>query len=164
MSWKSGKDLEAYAANEMELKDLLGMEAAYIEVLKGRAQLFVEGGRTERALIMLEMLEALDRRDVTPSLVAAELLIKEGRSDAAEAKIESILARMPEHPDALVAKAELKIAIGELAPAAAILKKVIDGDPQASTAAGKRALAVAVQAHHRLGSSESQLAERPWLA
>ena len=149
MSTITNKDLEAYAANKTELKDLLGMEPSFLELLKGRAQFFLDGGHTERALIMLEMLEELDRKDPAPSLIAADLLLKEGRSDAAEEKIEALLARSPHHPEGLVAKAELKIAIGELAPAAAILKEVIDQDPHGKTVAGKRAMAVAAAAHAR---------------
>ena len=143
------QDLEKYAAGKTELCDLLEMEPAYIEQLKGRAQLFIDGGHTERALMMLEMLEELDRRDPMPALLAAELLLKEGRSDAAETKIEAVLARTPGQPEALVAKAELKIAIGELTPAAELLRQVIERDAQGKTAAGRRAMAVAAQAHRR---------------
>ena len=153
MNSTSTINIEGYAAGRAELKDLLGLTPAYLELLRGRAQLFVDGGHTERALIMLEMLEALDRRDPMPALIAAELLLDDGRSDAAEAKIEAVLAHTPGEPNALVAKAELKIAIGELVPAAAILRSVIDRDPQGKTAAGRRAVAVAARAHRRLEAS-----------
>jgi len=143
--------LEGYLKNTTELRDLLGIDSGYLELLRGRAQLFIDGGHTERALIMLEMLEELDRKDPVPSLIAADLLLREGRSDEAEAKIDRVLARSPNEPQALVARAELLIAIGELTSAAAILRQVIAGDPDGKTAAGRRALAVAARAHRQVG-------------
>jgi tetratricopeptide (TPR) repeat protein len=147
------KQIDAYLQGEAELKDLLEVEPAYMEELKGRAQFFVDGGHDERALIMLEMIEELDRSDPMPHLLAAELLLKEGRSDAAQEKIEMVLERDPEHADALVAKAELRIATGDLVEAAMLLGKVIDRDPDATTDAGKRAQSVAAAAHARFESA-----------
>jgi predicted Zn-dependent protease len=150
MNPTSTMDVNGYLEDRLELKHLLGIDPSYLELLRGRAQLFIDGGHTERALIMLEMLEELDRNDPMPSLIAAELLLGEGRSDEAEAKIDAILARTPGEALALVARAELKIAIGELVPAAALLARVIGGDPEGRTAAGRRALAVAARAQRQL--------------
>ncbi|MBI5511675.1 MAG: hypothetical protein HY903_23205 [Deltaproteobacteria bacterium] len=149
MSEIKDSQLEAYRAGKAELKDLLEIGPEYLAALKGRAQFFVSGGHTERALLMLEMLEELDRTDPTPSLIAASLFVADGRSDRAEEKIEAVLARLPNHSDAEVAKAELKIAIGELVPAAALLRSVIARDPKGATEAGRRALAVAAAAQAR---------------
>jgi thioredoxin-like negative regulator of GroEL len=82
-----------------------------------------------------------------PRLLAAELLLADGRSDAAQAKIEAVLARQPEHADAQVAMAELRIATGDMVAAATLLGQVIDADPEARTEAGKRAQNVAAAAH-----------------
>jgi len=147
------KHVDDYAAGKVELATLLGLSPEYVTDLRGRAQFFIEGGHDERALIMLEMLEELDRSDTLPTLLAIEVLQKLGRSDAAEEKIERLLARDPHDLDALVAKAELLIATGELAPAAATLEAVVERDPDGRTDAGKRARAVAARASAQLTSA-----------
>ncbi len=150
MTTFSTQELQAYENGTMELKQLLGFGDDYLQALKGRAQFFVDGGHRERALIMLEMLCALDRTDFTPALLAAELYLEEGASDSAEAHIEAVLARMPDCAEALVAQAELQLRSGELTSAAALLRRVLATDSHGQTSAGKRALAVAAQAHARL--------------
>ena len=85
--------------------------------------------------------------------MAVELLLKDGRSDAAQEKIEAILERQPSNADALVAKAQLRIATGDLVEAATILEGVINNDPDAETDAGKRAQVVAAEAHARFDSA-----------
>lgn len=146
------KHVDAYLSGKAELKDLLGFSPEYVKKLKGRTQFFLDGGHKERALMMLEMLEELDRKDTLPTLLAIDILLQLGKSDAAEEKVNTLLTRRPDDPDALVALAELKLAIGELVPAAKALKKVVDKDPKGTTAAGKRARAVAARAHARLMS------------
>jgi Flp pilus assembly protein TadD len=149
------KQLDAYAAGEVELKELLAISPEYLAQLKGRAQFFLDGGHRQRALMMLEMLEELDRTDPLPTLLAIEVLLQLGQSDTAEQKIHRLLALRPNDPQALVALAELKLAIGEMVPAADLLKKVIETDAQAKTPAGARARAVAARAatqlQHELG-------------
>ena len=142
--------LDQYAAGKAELKDLVGMSAEEVEHLRGRAQLFLDGGHDERALIMLEMLEELDRSDPLPSLLAVGLLLKRGESDAAEEKLAALEGRHPKHPEVQIAKAELLIQTGQMVPAARLLKAVIDQDPQAKTDAGKRAQAVVARANAML--------------
>jgi predicted Zn-dependent protease len=144
------KQVEDWAAGKAELKDVIGLDAESLARLRGRAQWFVDGGHHERALIMLEMLEELDRNDVNATLLAIDMLLELGRSDAAERKIEALLARAPDDPAALVAKAELLIRGGKLVPAARLLEAVVARDPQAEPA--RRALAVAARAHARLAS------------
>lgn len=147
------RQLDDYAAGKVELKDLVGIEPAHFEELKGRAQFFLDGGHHERALIMLEMIEELDRTDPLPSLLAVQILLARGESDAAEEKLERLFASCPDNPDVLVAKAELLIQIGQMAPAAELLAQVIDRDPNANTDATKRAQAVAAKANAMLESS-----------
>jgi len=144
------KELTAYADGTIELKDLLGLGPDFLEQLKGRAQFFIDGGHHERAVMMLEMLEELDRADSLPTLLAIDSLLAQGHSDAAEAKVRALLERDPESPDALVALAEVQIAAGEMVPAAETLVRVIDTDPEGTTDAGRRAMAVAAAAHARL--------------
>ena len=153
MSEISKDQVEAYLGGKAELHEILELEPDYVEQLRGRAQFFVDGGHVERALIMLGMLEELDRTDPTASLIAAELLLAEGSSDAAAEKIGQVLERDPNNADALVASAELKIATGQLVPAAKVLEKVISIDPEGKTAAGSRALAVATKAHSQFEAS-----------
>lgn len=136
-----------------ELKDLLGLGPDHLERLRGRAQFFIDGGHYERALIMLEMLEALDRNDTLPTLLAIDSLLALGRSDGAEAKARALLARDPDDGDALVALAEVQIAVGDLVPAAATLERVVTRDPDGVTEAGRRALAVAAAAYERLATA-----------
>ncbi|MBI3178472.1 MAG: tetratricopeptide repeat protein [Deltaproteobacteria bacterium] len=145
-------DTQAYESGKRELKDLLGVDAAALADLRGRAQFFLDKGSRERALIMLEMLEALDRTDPASAILAAEQLIALGRSGAAQEKIERVLARAPDHADALVALAQAKIAAGELAPAAELIKRVLARDPDGRTPAGRRALAVTAQAKAKFGA------------
>ena len=144
-------DLEAYCAGTKELVEVLGVEPGYVEKLKGRTQLFLDTGNFERALIMLEMLEALDRRDPLPALLAVDVLLRLGWSDRAETKINARLQANPQDLSFLVAKAELLIAIGELHTAARTLQRVVDADPEQQTAPGKRARAVAAHAHALFG-------------
>ena len=146
------KEVNAYLAGRAELKELLGFSPEYLQQLKGRTQFFLDGGHKERALMMLEMIEALDRKDTLATLLAVEILLQLGRSDAAEEKVNALLQRRPDDPDGLVALAQLKIAIGELVPAAQTLKKVIDQDQQAKTPAGRRARLVAARARAQLQS------------
>ncbi len=148
----TAQQLYAYAAGEVEITDLIGIEPDYIEQLRGRAQFFLDGGHDARALIMLEMLEELDRSDPLPSLLAIEILLRRGESDAAEEKIQSLHERHPDDPNVAIAEAELLIQTGQMVPAAELLKRVIDADPKASTDAGKRAQAVAARAHRMLAN------------
>jgi len=147
MTTINDKQLDAYVAGKTELKDLIGLSSTDLEQLKGRAQFFLDGSHKERALIMLEMLEELDRTDSAPSLLAIELLLEQGNSDAAEEKIEALLARDPSDTDALVAKAQLLVGIGQMVPAAELLERVVAKDPDAGSDAGKRAVALAAHAH-----------------
>ena len=89
-------ELDAYERGEAELEDLLGLTPQYMDGLRGRAQFFIDGGHQERALMMLEMLEELDRTDVQPTLLAVEVLLKMGDSDRAEEKINELLERRPD--------------------------------------------------------------------
>ncbi len=141
------KNIEAWVAGERELGELVGVTEEELELLKGRAQYFLDGGHDERALMMLEMIEALSRKEKLATLLAVEVLLRLGRSDAAEQKIEALLARDPDDADALVAKAELLIATGAMAPAAELLTRVLAADGEGRTAAGARARAVAHRAH-----------------
>ena len=140
------QQVQDWAAGKVEIKDLIGLAPAEIEALRGRAQFFFDGQHDERALIMLEMLEELDRTDPAPSLLAVEVLLRQGRSDAAEEKITALLQRRPDDPEVLVAQAELLIQTGQLVPAAAILERVLAQDPNATTPAAQRARAVASRA------------------
>ena len=145
------KEVENYQKGAIELREILGFDADYFDKLKGRAQFFIEGGHHERALIMLDMIEELDRRDLAAPLMAVELLLKDGHSDAAEAKITSLEERFPDRPDVLVARAELDIAVGRMVPAAERLRRVLDNDPELKTDAGRRAAEVAQRAYEMIG-------------
>ena len=137
----------AYLNGERELRDLIALDPSYIAQLRGRAQFFLEGGHHDRALIMLEMLEEIDRTDALPTLLAVEVLLKQGHSDRAEQKILRLLERHPNSAEARVAHAELLIQTGELVAAAAILEGVIAADPRGRTDAGRRAQGVAGRAY-----------------
>ena len=143
-------DLKAFEDGEVELRELLGLDPDYLDQLRGRAQWYLDGGHDDRALIMLEMLEALDRKDKLPALHAVDVLLRLGRSTEARAKVEALLERDPDDADALVALAEVRIAAGELAPAAELLERVVRNDPDGRTLAGARARVVASRAHERI--------------
>ncbi len=147
MSQINQQQLDDYVAGKTELRDLIGLGAEELDKLKGRAQFFLDGEHHDRALIMLEMLEELDRNDTLPTLLAIDLLLAQGKSDAAEEKIETLIGRDPNNSDALVAKAELLIQSGQMVPAAELLERVVGKDPDAASDAGKRAQALAARAH-----------------
>jgi predicted Zn-dependent protease len=136
--------MEEWENGKVELAELIGLDAPTMRNLRGRAQLFLDGGHHERALIMLEMLEALDRKDPLPKLLAIGVLLELGRSDEAEQKLDEL---DPKEPATQVARAELLVASGQLAPAAKLLQQVVDRHP--STEHARRALAVAKRAHDR---------------
>ncbi|MEL6547243.1 MAG: hypothetical protein AAFQ82_21645, partial [Myxococcota bacterium] len=71
-------EVQRYLEGKVELGELLGMGAERLEQLKGRAQFYLDGGHHERALIMLEMIEELDRTDHTAKLLAVEVLLALG--------------------------------------------------------------------------------------
>ena len=140
------QQIEAYTTGEVELSELLQLEPHYIEQLRGRAQFFIDGDHIERALMMLDMLEELDRTEPLPTLVAIELLLRHGRSDAAELRIEGLLQHCPNSAAARVARAELLVQTGQLVAAAAMLEQVFGEDPEAHTEPGRRAQALAARA------------------
>ncbi len=135
---------------QSELREVLGVDAGYLRQLKGRAQFFLEGGHHERALIVLELLEALDEGDTAVTLAAIDVLVALGRTDAAEERVQRLLSRDPRDTQALVAKAHVLLSAGELGPAAALLAQVIAADPSGTSAASRRARAIAAAAHARL--------------
>ena len=141
----------AYERGDIELKDLLGLSPEYVESLKGRAQFFLDEGHAERALLMLDMLEELDRTDPKPTLAAVALSLSRGESTAAAARVDRLLARRPDLPEALVARAEIMASGGELASAAALLRRVIAADPHGMTVAGCRAKNVVASVSAKLG-------------
>lgn len=149
----SDGELERYWDGTLELKDLLGLDPHVIEQLKGRAQFFVDGEHDERALLMLEMLEELDRTDPTASVLAVEILLKLGLSDRAEEKVSTWLERAPEHPDVLVAKAQLELSVGRWVDAATTLEQVISADPDSERPATQRAVVLARAAHEQFERS-----------
>lgn len=149
----SDSEVDRYLAGEVELKDILGLDSQFLEQLKGRAQFFVDGEHHERALIMLEMLEELDRQDHTAALMAVELLLQQGLSDRAQAKIEDLLERAPNSADVLVAKAQYELATGRWHDAAATIATVVEADPNAEKEATKRALVLAQAAHEQFEAS-----------
>lgn len=139
--------LKHYLAGTMELASILEMTPQQMEQLRGRAQFFVDGEHDERAVIMLEMLEELDRTDTRPTQVVIDVLLRMGQSDAAKAKVDRLLARDPKSLDALTARAKVELAMGDWVKAAATLKDVAAKDPTAKTDAGKRGRALAAKAY-----------------
>jgi thioredoxin-like negative regulator of GroEL len=139
--------LDAYLAGKRELHRILELTPEQVQALRGRAQFFVDGEHDERALIMLEMLEELDRTDPRPTLMAIDVLLRLGHSDAAKEKVEALAARHPGSADALTARAQLQIGMGEWANAAETLREVAKRDPSAKTDAGKRGRALAARAY-----------------
>jgi tetratricopeptide (TPR) repeat protein len=143
----SDAQLKHYLAGKIELASILEMTPQQMEQLRGRAQFFVDGEHDERAIIMLEMLEELDRTDIRPTLVAIDVLLRMGQSDAAKAKVDMLFARDAKSLDALTARAKVELAMGDWGKAAATLKELAAKDPNAKTDAGKRGRAIAAKAH-----------------
>lgn len=141
------QQLEDWQAGKVELKDLIALDGDYMEQLKGRAQFFLDGKHHERALIMLEMLEELDRRDPLPTWLGIEILLEMGQSDSAGEKVDLLRERHGDAPEVWVAEAELLMGLGQLVPAAAAIEKVLAKDPDGKTPAGARALSLAARGH-----------------
>ena len=149
----SESEMRRYLDGKVELRELLESDAELLAKRKGRAQFFIDGGHDERAVIMLEMLEELDRTDRTATLLAVEILLKLGLSDRAEEKVHALLERDAGDPDARVARAQLDLSTGRWYDAAATLQSVIDEDPEFSKPATQRASVLAQAAHERFESS-----------
>jgi predicted Zn-dependent protease len=145
MSGITTQDLERYTAGRISLQALLGLGEHELEPLRGRAQFYIDGGHHERALIILEMLEALDEADDLVKLHLAAVLLALGRSQEAQERVEAILARHPDHADAKVSLAEIRLAAGDLVGAAALVQDVVARDPDGGTAAARRARGVALR-------------------
>lgn len=122
---KAKLDISDYLSGKKELKDLLGFSQQDIVNLKGRAQFFLDGGHEERALIMLEMVEELDRKDSAATLAAARLLARRGESTSALEKLTLLKYRLGELPMILFLEAEILVNIGRVVEAAPLLRSVV---------------------------------------
>ncbi len=136
------EDLNAYDTGRKELRHIIGMSDDAFSQLQGRAQFFIDGGHLERALIMLEMLEALDRTRMHVPLWTVDILLKLGRSDAAEEKLRELRERFGDTTDIQVSTAELLLQTGRPYDAASLLHAVIENDMDATTEAGLRARSI----------------------
>ncbi|MBC7794799.1 MAG: hypothetical protein H7Z43_13930 [Clostridia bacterium] len=141
------KQVDSYLAGSSELHTLIGLTPQQMEQFRGRAQFFIDGEHDERALIMLEMLEELDRKDARPTLAAIDVLLRMGHSDAAKEKVAALKAKDAKNPNALVAEAALQIGMGEWGYAVSTLKELAACDPDAKTDAGKRGRVLAGKAY-----------------
>lgn len=82
------KDLDAAAwaaldRGECELASVLGMGDEQLADLAARARWYLEQGDDERALIIAEMLEALDGSSLEGQLLLIDVLLAAGESDRA---------------------------------------------------------------------------------
>jgi predicted Zn-dependent protease len=111
--------LQRYLDGQATLKDALGISTEYLSQLRGRAQYYVDAGQWERALIMLDMVAALDRSDSAAELLAAEVELRMGRSFAAESRIRAVLESQPDSVDAHLASAAVYMARANLTDARA---------------------------------------------
>lgn len=149
----SDAEMQRYRDGKSELYELLEMSPELLEQLRGRTQFFLDGGHDERALIMLEMLEELDRTSSVSTLLAIDVLLRLGFSDRAEEKVAHLLARDAADPEARVAKAQLELSTGRWHDAAETLAGVIDEDPDGDKPATRRAMALAHAACERFEAS-----------
>ncbi len=140
-------EIEKYLRGEVEMRELAGLAPEQLLQLKKRTQFFLDGNHDERALVMLEMLEELDRKDTAATIKAVDVLLGLGRSGEAMEKVQRLLTADPKHYEGRLARAKVEIATGQWALAAMTLQQLIDEDPKATTDAAKRAHALARQAH-----------------
>lgn len=130
------------ASLKLDLRTLVNADEALLQRLRGRAQFFLDGGHHERALIMLDMLDSLEPGNIDVDLWTIDVLLKLGRSDAADEKLQSLLAAQPDNPDLRVSQAELWLQTGEPGRAAALLRELVsnlDADGQHESLACRRA-------------------------
>lgn len=153
MSSSTDADVDRYFSGEAELKDLLGLDPGYLESVRQRAQYFIEAEAWERALLLLELLEAVDRTDQKPALLASQALLELGRHDEARLKLLPLLDYPAVQVDALVLLARLHLRRAQLAEAAVLLKQACALDPEFRTDAGRRALDLIREATSALGLS-----------
>ncbi len=147
MAELSEAQVERYLRGEVELRDLARLSPEQLLQLRKRAQMFIDGGHDERALVMLEMLEELDRNDTTATLKSIDTLLALGKSGEAMDKVQRLLAAAPGSYDGRLARAKVELATGQWALAATTLQQLVEEDPDAQTESGKRAHALARQAH-----------------
>jgi len=126
-----------------QLSHFIQLDDAYLGSLKERAHFYIEHQHLNRALMVLEMLHVLDEQDVLTQLLLAQTHLKMGYSLRAAAVVEPLVECHPEHSDAKVLLARIRIAEGEFGAASDLLKEVVNEDPQGDTFAGRRARAVA---------------------
>ncbi len=126
-----------------EMIQILGISEDEHEALRGRAQFYLDGGHDERALIMLEMLEELDKRDETATLLAIDVLLRLGRSSDADKKAQYLIRKNPKSLDGQLALAQISLAKAEFFEAANYLEKVIQNAPSPDSDAAKRAYLLA---------------------
>ena len=153
MAALSEAQIERYLRGEVELRELAQLSPEQLHQLRMRAQAFIDGGHDERALVMLEMLEELDRKDETATLKAIDTLLALGKSGEAMTKVRRLLVANPKSFDGRLARAKVELATGEWALAAATLQQLVNEDPTAQTESGKRAHALARQAHRLFEAS-----------
>lgn len=145
------QDLAPYLSGQLELREVMGLPDALMDQFYARAQFFVSGGHWERALIMLERLEELDRKDLRPVLAAADVLVELGRSFEAEARLLRVLAAEPDHLDALACMVRVHLARADVHGAADMLRRIQSIDPQYVSPAARRALVAASAARAFFG-------------
>jgi predicted Zn-dependent protease len=135
------------------MQELVQLSAEQLAALRKRAQALIDAGHDEGALVLIEMLTELDRRDQRAALKAVDLLLGLGRSTEAAERVTVILKADPMSYDGLLARAKVALATGAWGLAAATLEDLIKRDPEAKTESGQRAHALARDAHRLFDAS-----------
>ena len=139
----SEADFEKYLAGEMTLGELRGLtrEDAYAIAAIGHAQMLE--GKLDVARTIFEGLLAANPKDPYFWLLEAAVLGRQGHDANAVDAYSLALELDGENLEALANRAELLLKNGVLDMAIADLKKIVEIDPEAKTAYGVRARALA---------------------
>jgi predicted Zn-dependent protease len=144
--------IQQYENGQKELCSLLGFREIDMARIRNRTQQFLDNRDWHRALMMLDMLAALDRHDTQPHVLAAEVLKQQGQLDIAESRLRQVIGRDPKNMALQVALADILLHAGELGEATVLLQAIVRNDPNGRTASGQRARVVAAAAIARQGA------------
>lgn len=147
MNTVDGVDAAAWAAlerGECELASVLGMGEEDLADLVARARWYLEQGDDERALIIAEMVEALDGSSLDGQLLSIDVWLAAGESDRASDHWGRLEACGAGPALVQIVGAQLELARGRLEPARRMLDPWI-AKADALDARSRARLAIAIE-------------------
>lgn len=146
---KKALDREDYYAAIEYFKTALDLNNTYLEPLVGLADGYFAISEYEEALVHIEKARVLDRLNTALAVSEGRIRLGLGQFDEARNVFEEVLEKEPNNIDAQFGLAELSIAFGKPANAAALYEKALRISPQ-----NRRALLSLVLVFDEMGEYE----------